>query len=312
MEVLITGGSGFIGSNLARKCLENGHLVTILSKSSSHHEKNLRGLKGLVKIVRKDIRDIGKEEVGGKDYIFHLASTVDNYNIQSDPYLDIEINCKGTIALLEACRKYAPDSRVVYPSTFFVNGNLEALPADSLSACNPLGLYPATKLASEHFCRIYNNTFDMNTVIARITNVFGAGEEGDNKKKAAFNFLINQAIKGEELQLYNGGDFFRDYIYVDDVSSALLILAEKGNKEKTYYIGRGEKIKFKQLIDYIKQELPLTKVRSISPPEFHNRVGIKDFYCDSSELKKLGWHPNVSLREGIKRTIEFYQDEAKK
>jgi len=305
-KILITGGLGFIGSNLAKKALEEDYGVTILSKSDKKI-KNIKNIEDKVEIIYKDIKNIG-EEVRNKEFIFHLASTVDNYNIHSNPYLDIDVNCNGTITLLEACREYNPRARIVLASTFFVNGNLKKLPATPKSPCNPLGLYPATKLAAEHFSKIYNKVFGLNSTIARFTNVFGTNEEFDNKKKAAFNYLIRLAAEDKEIPVYGKGEFKRDYIYVDDVSSALLKIADKGKKGHIYYVGRGEGTKFIDLIQMVIQEAQAGKIRHLSPSEFHKKVGILDYFADVTPLKKLGWSPKVSLREGIKKTIENYKN----
>jgi len=307
MNVLITGGLGFIGSNLAEKCVEEGHNVTLLSKSKDKIN-NIEKIKGDVVLILKDIKDIGPE-VSEKDYIFHCASTVDNYNIHEEPFKDVDVNCTGTISLLEACRKHNPRVRIVYTSTFFVNGNLENLPATPESPCNPQGIYPATKLAAEHFCKIYNQVFNMNSVIARFTNVFGPKEERENKKKAAFNYLMNLAIQDKDIPIYSEGDFVRDYIYVKDAVSGLLKLAEKGEKGETYYVGRGEGVKFRDLMQIVLEEAGSGKLKFIDPPEFHNRVGIADYYCDNAPLKSLGWEPKMSLRQGIKQTILSYKNE---
>jgi len=306
-RILITGGMGFIGSHLAKKYVKSKDDVYILSRSYNK-KKNIFNIENKINLTIKDVRNIKKSDVVDKDCIFHLAGTVDNYAIQEgEPYKDIEINCNGTIALLEVCKKYNPKARIIFGSTFFVNGNTDKLPVNADSPCNPMGLYPATRLAAEHFCHIYHNIFNLDIIIARFTNVFGPFEDGNNKKKAGFNFMINQAVKGKEIQLYNNGNFFRDYIYVDDVADACMTLAEKGNTNKTYYIGRGEFTKFRKLIDIIKEQIPNTKIKVITPPNFHKNVGIVDFVCDNSDLKKLGWTPRVSLEEGIKRTIEFYK-----
>lgn len=305
MEVLITGGLGFIGSNLAVKCVEQGHNVTIFSKSSSKLE-NIEEIRDKINISFGDIKYIGNQ-VKNKDWIFHFASTVDNYNIHSEPYKDVDINCNGTIALLEACRHHNPDARIIYPSTFFVNGNLKDLPATPDSPCEPLGIYPATRLAGEHFCKIYNQVFNLNSIIARFTNVFGIKEQKENKKKAAFNQLISLAMQNKEIPLYGNGNFIRDYIYVSDAVDACLLLAQKGKVGEIYYVGRGEKTKFKDLIDIVVEEAKAGKIKSIKPPEFHQKVGIGDYYCDNSLLRGLGWSPKVSLRQGIKNTIEYYK-----
>lgn len=305
LKVMIIGGLGFIGSYLAKKYVEQGFDVTILSRSDSKIE-NIKNIRGSVNVILKDVKKIG-QEVKGFDYIFHLAGSTDNYAIiEGKPYKDIEMNCITTIALLEACKKYNPKVRIIFASTFFVNGRVKELPATPDSSCFPLGLYGATRLAAEHFCHIYHNVFDMDIVIVRFTNVFGPREQ-ISKKKAGFNYLIKLAIESKEIPLYDNGDFFRDYIYVTDVVDACLIVAEKGETNKVYYVGRGEFVKFKKLIDSVVKGTG-AKIKPISPPDFHKRVGIKDFVCDNSELKSLGWEPKIPLEEGIKKTIDDYKN----
>lgn len=309
-RVMIIGGLGFIGCHLTEVCVEKGYDVTIISRSDSKID-NIREIKDKVNVIFMDVKDIGKE-VKGFDYIFHLAGSTDNYAImEGKPFKDLEMNCVTTISLLEAIRNYNPKTRLILASTFFVNGRVEKLPVNVDTPCRPLGLYGATRLAAEHFCHIYNNILDLDVVIARFTNVFGEREQGDNKKKAGFNYMIKQAVEGNEIQLYDKGDFYRDYIYVTDVASACLVIAEKGKTDTTYYVGRGEFVKFKKLVEIIVKETGVS-YRSVTPPDFHKRVGIKNFVCDNTELKKLGWKPKVSLEEGIKRTIAFYRESIKK
>lgn len=302
-KIMIIGGLGFIGAYLAEGCVKLGHKVTILSRSDSKIE-NIQETKDSVNLIIKDVKDIGKE-VKGFDYIFDIAGSTDNYAIiDGKPYRDIDMNCTTTIALLEACKKYNPKVRIIFASTFFVNGRVKELPVTPKSPCNPLGLYGATRLAAEHFCHIYYNVFDMDIVIVRFTNVFGAREQ-ISKKKAGFNYLIKLAIEGKDIPLYDNGNFIRDYIYVTDVADACLVVAEKGDTNKIYYVGRGEAVKFKKLIDIVVKYTG-AKIKPITPPDFHKRVGIRDFVCDNSELKKLGWEPKISLEEGIKKTIDYY------
>ncbi len=299
-QILITGGLGLIGSKLAEFYVNSGEMVTIISRS----KKNIRNIKGFenkINLKIKDIKDVSVEDVKNQDIIFHLASTVDNYNMLDMPHLDVNVNCNGTISLLEMCKKANPFVRIVYSSTFFVNGALEKLPATPKSPCEPLGIYPATKLAAEHFCKIYNRVFGMNITIARFTNVFGEKESKENKKKAAFNYLIGLALKNKKIPVYDGGDFYRDYIFVDDVASACQIIAEKGKVGEIYYVGNGKTHKFKELIKIVIEEAGTGFIIDVKPPKFHNQVGFKNYYCDNKPLKDLGWKAKVSLREGIKK-----------
>lgn len=308
-KAMITGGLGFIGSHLAELCVEKGYEVTIISRSDSKIN-NIHKIRNKINLIILDVKDIDKE-VKGFDYIFHLAGSTDNYAIiEGEPYRDINMNCMTTIALLEAVKKHNPKARIIFVSTFFVNGRVEKLPVTVDTPCRPLGLYGATRLAAEHFCHVYHNVFDLDIVIARFTNVFGRRKPGINKKEG-FNYMIKQAVEGKELKLYDDGDFYRDYIYVTDVASACLALAEEGKSNAMYYVGRGEFVKFKQLIDIVARETG-AKVKHIETPDFHKKVGIKDFVCDNTELKKLGWKPKVSLEEGIKKTIDFYKNPTRK
>ena len=303
-NILIVGGLGFVGCHLAQKCVELGHTVTILSRSDKKL-KNIAEIKDRVKLVYMDLKDI-HNEVKGFDWIFNLAGSTDNYAIiEGDPYRDIRMNCTNTIALLEACKKYNPAARIFFASTFFVNGQPEKLPVNGKSPTLPLGLYGATRLAGEHFCRIYNNVFGMNIFVARFTNVFGPKEQTRDYKKAGFNWLITKAVKGETVPVYDRGDFYRDYIFVTDVASACIAILAKGNKDTIYYVGRGEYVKFIDLMKIVLDETG-AKAKMVPTPEFHGKVGIRDFVCDNSELRKLGWVPKVGLREGIKKTIDYY------
>ncbi len=306
MKVLITGGMGFIGSHLAKACLNDGHDVTLLSRSDKKRS-NIKEIEDRLQVIIKDVREIGESDLEGMDVVLHMAGSVDNYAIvEGEPYRDIEANCTSTIALLEACRNYCPKARIVFASTFFVNGNVDKLPADEHSPCRPMGLYGATRLAAEHFCHVYHKVFGLDIVIARFANVFGPFEQSANKKKAGFNYLINLGIKGEVIPVYKNGDFYRDYIYVTDVADACLVLAKKGETDQVYYVARGEYIKFRALIDIVVKYTG-AETTPIEPPEFHKNVGIGDFVADVSKLKALGWGPKVSLDKGIEETVQYYR-----
>jgi UDP-glucose 4-epimerase len=306
MEVLITGGLGFIGSNLAEYYVNNGDNVTILSRSDTKHY-NIRPFKDKVSFIQKDIREISEEDVIDKDVIFHCASTVDNYNILSDPYLDININCIGTIALLEACRKVNKDAKIVYTSTFFVNGNPPNLPVTTDMKPEPLGVYGASKLAAEHILKTYQKVFGLKPIIARLSNVFGLKEQDNNNKKAAFNRMIYMAVHNETIKLYDNGKIIRDYIYIDDVVSALDTLYKKGEVGKVYYVGTGKGHTFREMVDIILEEANWGNVEVVPPPAFHSNVGIDDFICDVQDLKDLGWKQKVSLRDGIRKVVTQYK-----
>jgi UDP-glucose 4-epimerase len=252
------------------------------------------------------VEDIMAADCAGMDLVMHCASTVDNYNILTDPYLDVRTNCAGTIALLEACKEHKP--KLLFLSTFFVYGNAPKLPVDEESPCEPLGLYPATKLCAEHFCKIYSRLYGFRLNICRLTNVYGPGESFDNTKKGALNHLIRKAQLGEPIDLYRGGDFFRDYLYIDDAVEALVTVAECAPAGELYLAGSGEPIFFKDLIDCLHQLTGRrSKIGAMDPPRFHEVVGIRNFSANIAKIRSLGWAPKIGIEEGLRRTLANYE-----
>ena len=302
MNVLITGGLGFIGGALANR-LCRAHQVTVLTRSEKGRSRLCEPDRVRVKVG--PVEDITPADCAGMDLVVHCASTVDNYNILTDPYLDVRTNCDGTIALLEACKEHKP--KLLYLSTYFVYGNQSTLPADEQSPCEPLGLYPATKLCAEHFCKIYSRLHSFHLNICRLTNVYGPGESFDNRTKGAFNYLIRQAQLGEPINVYRGGDFFRDYLYIDDAIEALASVAEHAPAGELYLVGSGEPVLFKDLMDCLHRLTGRkSALGSIEPPPFHQVVGIRNFSANIAKIKALGWTPQIGYEEGIRRTLASY------
>ena len=303
MNILITGGLGFIGGALTnRLCRE--HQVTVLTRSEKNRARLL--FPDRVDVKLGTVESVAPADCKGMDLVVHCASTVDNYNILTDPYLDVRTNCDGTLALLEACKEHKP--KFLFVSTFFVYGNPPNLPVDEESPCEPLGLYPATKLCAEQFCKIYGRLHGFHVNICRLTNVYGPGEAFDNIKKGALNYLIRKAQLGEPIDLYRGGDFFRDYLYVDDAVEALVTGALHAPAGQVYLAGYGEPIAFKDLIDCLHRLTGRrSKIGSIPPPRFHEVVGIRNFSANTAKIRALGWAPKIGIEEGLRRTLGSYE-----
>src|SRR3989339_1044716 len=300
---LITGGLGFIGSALASK-LDGS--ISILSRTDEH--KNRLQRKD-VKILVKDLNELSKDDLSGIDCIYHCASTVHNYHVLTDPYIDIDTNIKGTIHLLELCKDLPKRPHIIFPSTFFVYGNeydRTGQPIDENSKTDPLGLYPVTKLCAEQVIKLYSRLYGIPYTICRFTNVYGAGENFNDPKKAWLNFFIMKAIRGEGADIYNGGNFLRDYIYVDDVVEALMFIEQQAIHD-TFLIGYGTPVRFKDLVDYILEHTGnKTKVGVMDPPPFHRAVGIKNFVANTTKINALGWKARVDYRQGLQRIIDAY------
>lgn len=302
---LITGGYGLVGSALVNETDGN---VTILVRSEKHNE---RIKKSGIRVIKKDILDITGRDVRGIDIIYHCASTVDNYNVLTDPYLDVNTNLNGTIKLLEACKELKKKPKIVFFSTFFVYGNQYdkiKIPIDEESSTEPLALYPATKLCAESIIKLYSRLYGIEYIICRLTNVYHESEDFNNKKKGAFNYMIMQAVKGEPLFVYKGGNFKRDYIYLDDVISAVKFLVGKKVKNGTFLIGYGRPVFFREMIAYVRKLTgKKSSISEIEPPEFHKVVGITNFVASTKKINRLGWKAKINYREGIKRVVAAYQ-----
>lgn len=303
-KYIVTGGFGLIGSEIVNNLIGD---ISIISRS----EKNKKRVKKSdIKIIIKSLSQIEKSDLQGADIIYHCASTVDNYNVLTDPYIDVNTNINGTVRILEICKDLEKKPKIIFLSTFFVYGNVyekTKQPVNELTITDPLAIYPATKLCVESIIRLYKRLYDIPYLICRLTNVFGEHENFDNKKKGALNYLIMKAIKNEDINVYKSGNFYRDYVYVDDVVSALLFLEQQAEND-IFLIGFGTPVRFKDLMDYIIVESgSQSKVTQIEPPEFHKAVGITDFVADISKIQNLGWRAKIDYKEGVRRIIKEYR-----
>lgn len=311
--ILITGGFGFLGSNLAESLLADGEEVCLLTRSYTKYP-NIIGIEDKARIVQADVTDLIQLQriiMNLKpSTIFHLAGQLTSYESHDNPFYDVDVNAKSTMAILTAIRELGLqriDCRLVLGSTVWVVGYCEDLPMNEETPCNPLNIYAADRLASEHYCRIYHNVYNVDAVVMRLGNTFGVHEQYDNKRKAALNHLLYLGYKGEKVPLYSKGKVMRDYTYVSDVVEAAKIIADKGNSGETYFVGTGVGTWFYDIGKWI-EELTPGKVEYIEPPDFHKRIDIGDTLIDSEKLQRLGWKWKVSVREGLEKTLEYYKE----
>jgi len=232
------------------------------------------------------------------DDIVYFISTTSNYNIFDDVHKDVDVNLT---LLLDVLKNLEPGkSTFNFISSWFVYGDCE-LPATEESYCNPKGFYSITKRAAEQMIISYCETFGIDYRILRLSNVYGAGDKGVSKKKNALQFLIEELRQDNPINLYHNGEFFRDYMHVDDIARAIDLCVEKGAKNQIYNIGSGEKVEFKDVIDIVINEFDSkSELTDIEPPEFHKTCQVKDFYMDTTKLKELGFKNNITIEEGIK------------
>jgi UDP-glucose 4-epimerase len=303
---MITGGAGFIGSHLCDEFVGKNHLIVLTRKTTSLDR--ISHLLDRITVERADVTNY--DEIGSiiekhhPEVIIHLAGETSHSKSFENPLYDLDVNTKSTLFMLEKIKQLNLKCRFILGSTFIVIGKPEALPVTEQSTCNPTTIYGANRLASEVYCKIYHNVYDIDTIIFRITNSFGPREQHVPNKNA-INFLIHKAFKKEEIPIFDKGNFFKDVVYVSDVVSAIKTIMEKGKSGELYWISSGNKTWFYDLGRWL-EELTGTKVSYVESSQYAKKTDVGNFVVDNSKLKSLGWGTKTSIKDGIKKTLEYF------
>ena len=310
MKILITGGMGFIGSNLIDLLLQEKHKIIVLTKSYSK-KKNISHIQAKIKVEKVDVTNHRKLsniiELHKPDVIIHLAGITSHSKSFEKPFDDVDQNTKSTLFILEKLKQMNRKCRFVLGSSFIVVGKPDKLPVDEKTPCWPTTLYGTNRLASEHYCKIYHEVYGLDTVIFRITNSFGPREQVLPTKNAV-NFLIHEAFKGNKLTIFKNGKFFRDLIYISDVVFGIKTIMNKGKSGDLYWISSGRKIWFYELGKLL-EKLTDAKVKFVKTPNYTKKVDVGNFVVNNSKLRSLGWKPKVNLVQGIKETLEYFKSQ---
>ncbi len=311
-HVLITGGLGFIGSALAHELVKFGAIVTILDSLIPEFGGNMHNIEGISSKVSLNISDMRDSTsldvlVRDKDYIFHLAGQVSHGDSMRDPQTDLEVNCVSTMNLVESCRRYNPDVRLIYTSTRQVYGIPQSLPVSESHPVNPIDVNGINKLAGEYYHILYDKTYGLRSSVLRLTNTYGPRQQIRNNRQGFIGIFIRQALKGEMIKIFGDGNQVRDFNYIDDVVHALLLAA--GNEKcygNIYNLGSPNYYSLIQFVDILK-EITGVEFETIPFPDDKKIIDIGDYYGDYSLFAKdTGWSPKVDLIEGITRTTDFY------
>ena len=313
-RVLVTGGLGFIGSNLVRELVALDADVLVVDAMIPEYGGNLFNLDGLEDRVRVNIADVRNESainllVRDRETIFNLAGQVSHIDSMLDPYTDLDINCRAQLSMLEACRKHNPDVNVIFAGTRQVYGKPERLPVDERHLVKPVDVNGVNKAAGEYYHLLYNNVFGVRACSLRLTNVYGPRQLIRHNRQGFIGWFIRLAIEGREIQVFGDGSQQRDFVFVEDAADAFLRAgACRGCDGEVFNVGGREPMRHRELVELLIDVAGSGSVRFVPWPPDKKAIDIGSFYSDSTKFERAtGWEPRVQLREGLTRTIAFYR-----
>ena len=314
-EILITGGLGFIGSNLARSLVMQGANITLIDSLFPQYggnRFNIHDIQNKVIVNVCDLRDSFAMEdlIQGKDYLFNLAGQTSHLDSMNDPHTDLEINAAAQLSILEVCRKENPDIKIVFASTRQLYGKPDYLPVDEKHPIRPVDVNGINKLAGEWYHLLYNNVYGIRACALRLTNTYGPRMRVKDARQTFLGIWIRLLIEGRPIKVFGDGLQLRDFNYVDDCVEALLLAGANNNANgRVYNLGSSEIICLSDLAE-IMINLGVSGKYELEPfPTERKAIDIGDYYSDYSLItKELGWAPKIDLRDGLKRTLNYYRE----
>jgi UDP-glucose 4-epimerase len=313
-RVLVTGGLGFIGSNLARTLATLGADVLLVDSLIPDYGGNLFNVAGFESQLRVNIADVRQQStmnylVRDREVIFNLAGQVSHIDSMRDPATDLDINCRAQLTLLEACRRHNPHTKVVYAGTRQVYGKPAALPVDETHLVRPTDINGINKAAGEYYHLVYDSVFGVRACSLRLTNVYGPRQLIRHNRQGFIGWFIRLAVEGKEIQIYGDGSQLRDFVFVDDVVDAFLRAgATDAVNGDVFNVGGLEPISHRDLVELLIGTAGSGSVRYVEWPPEKKAIDIGSFYSDSTKFRTaVGWHPEINLREGLRRTVEYYR-----
>lgn len=314
-HVLITGGLGFIGSNLAHRLVAQGASVTLVDSLIPEYggnQFNVREIAGRVTINIADVRDqyAMSHLVQGKDFLFNLAGQTSHMDSMRDPYTDLDINCRAQLSILEACRRVNPHVKIVYASTRQIYGKPDYLPVDERHLLHPTDVNGINKMAGEWYHILYNNVYGIGACALRLTNTYGPRMRVKDARQTFLGIWIKRLIEGEPIQVWGDGTQIRDFTYVDDCVDAMLLTAANPSAYgQIFNLGSDETINLRDLAALVCEIDGGGTYEIIPYPDDRKPIDIGDYYADYRLIQgRLGWRPRFSLREGLADTIAFYRE----
>jgi len=315
-KVIVTGGLGFIGSNLARALVPLGADVLLVDSLIPDYGGNLFNIDGIEKDVTVNIADVRDANgiqylVKNRDFLFNLAGQVSHIDSMQDPMTDLEINCRSQLSILEACRHVNPEVRIIFASTRQIYGKPVFLPATEDHPIRPTDVNGINKVSGEMYHHIYNEVYGLRTTSLRLTNTYGPRQLMKHNRQGFAGWFIRRVVMDEEILLFGDGEQKRDFNYVDDVVDALLLSAASREAEgQIFNLGAKPPTSLRSYVEIVYEASGKEPAYRLVPfPEERRRIDIGDFYTDYGKIERtLGWAPRTSLREGLTKTIDYYRE----
>jgi UDP-glucose 4-epimerase len=312
-NVLITGGLGFLGSNLARELVTANANVTLIDSLVPEYGGSLHNIAGIEDRLKVNISDVRDEHslrhlVQGQDVLFNLAGQTSHLDSMTDPYTDLEINCRAQLSILEACRQENRGAHIVFASTRQVYGRPRKLPVDESHPIVPVDVNGINKTAGEWYHLLYGEVYGLHVSVLRLTNTYGPRMRVRDARQTFLGYWLRLAVEERTIQVFGDGEQKRDFTFVDDAVEAFLLAASRGEADgRIYNLGSDEVVALKDLAALLVDVNQKGDWELVEFPSDRKAIDIGDFYADFGRIREeLGWNPSVSLRDGLERSLAFY------
>jgi UDP-glucose 4-epimerase len=316
-RVLITGGVGFIGSNLARRLVELGSEVVLVDSLVPEYGGNLANIAGIEDAVRVNVSDVRDEHslrslIRGQDVLFNLAGQTSHVDSLHDPFTDLDINCRSQLSILETCRGFAPDAKVVFASTRQLYGRPRYLPVDEEHPLAPVDPNGVNKAAGESYHLVYGEVYGLRCCALRLTNTYGPRMRVKDDRQTFLGTWLRLAVEGEELLIFGDGSQRRDFTFVDDAVNAFLLAGARPEADgEIFNVGGDPPVSLLELAELLIEIAGGGSYRLVPFPEERRSIDIGDYFADDRKIRELlGWEPTVPLREGLARSLDYYREHA--
>jgi len=314
-HVIISGGLGFIGSNLAIRLVRAGAKVTLVDSLIPEYGGNLWNIEPVKEQVQVNISDVRDDHsmrylIRGKDYFFNLAGQTSHLDSMENPFNDLEINVKAQLSILETCRKYNPDIKIIFASTRQIYGVPQYLPVDEGHPLVPVDVNGINKLSGEMYHILYNRIYNIRSSVLRLTNTYGPRMRIKDAKQTFLGIWIRNLLENNDITIYGDGSQLRDYNFIDDVIDAFLLVAsiETGDSP-VYNLGNHIPFTLKETAEIMVQQFGAGNYSFKTFPTFLKKIDIGDYYSNYRKIsEKTGWLPKVDFQDGIKETLEFFRE----